>query len=392
MRKRMRRAAGAGGGAMSIGEDPFLLKHLPGESEPMRLLRRRIQVLNTPANIRLIRNVLIVGPSGSGKNHTASIIAAHRRWLVERQQSIDEEALAMPPRALLGGFAEVSLPGVPDALVESELFGHKRGAFTDAHRDRSGYFGEGKSDILLDEVGDSSMPMQAKLLRVLNSGQYRPLGGEPGDESETDSRILMATNRNLSRLVKQGKFREDLLWRIREFVLEVPPLSRQGASVRLLADSILSGFGEGRAETLGSRPALTEADLLFAEGHGWPGNVRELRHVLKRWLADEGRQPLSRIAGDLEAEMARDDGEDPYGDLVRESVITRLKGAAREGKPLAGTVGEFVEQYTAEAKDAVSSWLGAGGARSEDALRVFPLHSNPDALRAIVRKWGKRAR
>src|SRR5262245_9467220 len=143
MPKRTRKVAGTGG--VATGEDPFLLKHLPGESGAMRFLRDRIAVLNSPANIHLFRNVLIVGPSGAGKNHTASIIASHRRWLTEQQRSNDVEALALPPGALLGGYAEVSLPGLPDTLIESELFGHKRGAFTDAHKDRKGYFGEGKS-------------------------------------------------------------------------------------------------------------------------------------------------------------------------------------------------------------------------------------------------------
>ncbi len=139
----------------------------------------KIAMLNNSANLRLVHNVLICGESGSGKNYVASALAAHRKWLIDGAETTDDDEMLLRLDAYLDGFQEVSLPGLADELIESGLWTQGRSV----HRrcaNRKGYFGEGYTDILLDEIGDASARLQAKLLRVLNSGQYRPVGGTRG--------------------------------------------------------------------------------------------------------------------------------------------------------------------------------------------------------------------
>jgi DNA-binding NtrC family response regulator len=152
--------------------DRFLDEFLPGKAESVIELKAQIAALNSDVGLRLVRCVLIVGESGCGKSHLAGIIAGHRNW-----RANVEANLGGPIRVFHGKFAEVHLPGLNDNLIESELFGHVKGAFTDARSDKLGYFGQGMDDILLDEIGDASPTVQAKLLRVIADGSYRPVGG-----------------------------------------------------------------------------------------------------------------------------------------------------------------------------------------------------------------------
>ncbi len=203
--------------------------------------------------------VLVRGESGTGKELVAR--ALHDR----------------SPRASKP-FVAVNCGAIPDALLESELFGHKRGAFTDAHQDKRGLFEEAHGGTLfLDEIGELPVGLQVKLLRVLQEGTYRPLGATK--DKEADVRIVAATLRDLDADVKSGRFREDLFYRLHVLEITVPPLRDRKEDIPLLVDHFLAR----NAARLGTRVrGVAPSAMKLLLDHGWPGNVRELENTLER--------------------------------------------------------------------------------------------------------------
>jgi two-component system nitrogen regulation response regulator GlnG len=214
--------------------------------------------------------VLITGESGTGKELVAR--ALH----------------AASPRAE-GPFIAVNAAAIPRDLLESELFGHERGAFTGATSSRSGRFRDASGGTLfLDEIGDMPIDLQAKLLRVLQSGEVIPVGGR--DPEVVDVRILAATHRDLDERVRDGEFREDLLYRLRVVPMSIPPLRDRIEDVRTLALYFVDRYARELAEGPVSLPDQTIERL---EQHDWPGNVRELENAIKRALVLSTRDLLA---------------------------------------------------------------------------------------------------
>ncbi|MBM4092937.1 MAG: sigma-54-dependent Fis family transcriptional regulator, partial [Planctomycetes bacterium] len=207
-------------------------------------------------------SVLIAGESGTGKELVARAI--HRR-----------------SRRSGHPFVAVNCAALPDALLESELFGHAKGAFTDARAARKGLFLEAESGTLfLDEIGDFPLATQAKLLRALEEQRLRPVGGDR--EVPFDVRILSATNRDLEAAVEEGRFREDLFFRINVIQVEIPPLRARGGDILLLAQHFASIFAtRAGKQVTGISDAVAEKLMSYS----WPGNVRELRNVMERAVA-----------------------------------------------------------------------------------------------------------
>ena len=225
-----------------------------GESVPMKALRQQLTLM-AGTNGR----VLIYGESGTGKELVAR--ALH----------------AMGPRAAQP-FVEVNCAAIPEDLIESELFGHRKGSFPGAHEDKIGKFEKADGGTLfLDEVGDMSLKTQAKVMRVLDEQRFEPLGA-PGSR-QVDVRVIAATNKNLQEEIERGNFREDLFYRLNVIPFQVPPLRERVEDIPLLADHFLNGF----TTAYGRKPKeLTpEAYRLLQEYH-WPGNVRELRNLMER--------------------------------------------------------------------------------------------------------------
>jgi len=203
--------------------------------------------------------VLILGETGTGKGLAA-------RTLHE-----------LSPRAD-GPFTLVHCGAIPENLVESELFGHEKGAFTDAHEARPGKFELAAGGTLfLDEIGDLSLACQAKLLRVLEEKVLIRVGGST--PLHTDARVLAATNQELAEMVRQKRFREDLYFRLNVVTLELPPLRDRAGDVLLLAEHFLRDFCRQARRKI---PQLTASAQARLADHPWPGNVRELRNLMER--------------------------------------------------------------------------------------------------------------
>lgn len=178
---------------------------------------------------------------------------------------------------LPGNFVAVNCAAIPESLLESELFGHVRGAFTGAERDREGKFSLARGGtVLLDEIGDMPLALQAKLLRVLEERVYEKVGANT--HLPVDFRVIVATHRNLAELVKQGKFREDLLHRINVFPIDIPPLRERREDIPLLIEFFLNQFRQHHGKAL---PGISKMAIDLLTAHSWPGNIRELRNVLE---------------------------------------------------------------------------------------------------------------
>ncbi len=237
--------------------DPFL-----GESQTIRRLAthaRRVADASSP--------VLIQGETGSGKG----LLAA---WLHRNSPRAEEP------------FVDLNCAGLSRDLLESELFGYEKGAFTGATADKQGLFEvAGRGSVFLDEIGDIDPQVAPRLLKVLEEGRFRRLGAVR--DRRADIRLLAASNRDLGRAVEEGSFRSDLYYRVSTIVLTVPPLRERGRDVILLARALLAHIGAdmGRPE-VGLKPDAEQMLL----SHRWPGNVRELRNVLERavLLGDRG--------------------------------------------------------------------------------------------------------
>ena len=217
--------------------------------------------------------VLIQGESGTGKELVAAAI--HREG----------------PRAGRP-FVPVNCGALPENLLESELFGHVRGAFTGATRDKKGRFelADGGT-IFLDEIGDLTQAMQVKLLRVLQEGTFERVGGEK--TLRVDVRVLSATHKNLRDEVSAGRFREDLYYRLSVVPITIPPLRERGGDILLLAAEFLKVY-EGRSE--GVRYSLGPDAMRIIENYPWPGNVRELQNVIQFAVAQSQRSDHRRTA------------------------------------------------------------------------------------------------
>jgi DNA-binding NtrC family response regulator len=230
------------------------LQELIGGSAPMLEVYRLIEQV-APTNA----SVLVVGESGTGKELAARTIHA------------------MSPRAS-SRLVAINCAAIPETLLESEIFGHEKGAFTGATSSRAGCFELAHDGtLLLDEIGEMPIDLQSKLLRVLEDGIVRRVGGST--ELEVDVRVLAATNVPVERLVESGKLREDLYYRLNVFTLALPPLRDRREDVPLLAQHFLTKFVE---ENGGIVLGFADEAMSLLMAHDWPGNGRELRNVVER--------------------------------------------------------------------------------------------------------------
>src|SRR6266853_815190 len=258
--------------------ETYRLEQIVGESPAMRELRQLIQTV-APTDAR----VLILGESGTGKE----LVAGALHSLSRRSQA---------------SYVRINCAAIPETLLESELFGHEKGAFTGALKQKPGRVEEADAGtIFLDEIADMSRPLQAKLLRFLEDGTFTRDGGT--QELRVNVRLLAATNRDIIQAISQGHFREDLFHRLNVIQVRLPPLRDRGEDILLLADYFLKSFGVSLNK---ATRRLSRAARQKLMSYHWPGNVRELRNVIERALILEKTneiQPTSLPDFQLEARL-----------------------------------------------------------------------------------------
>ncbi|HKK32619.1 MAG TPA: sigma-54 dependent transcriptional regulator, partial [Desulfomicrobiaceae bacterium] len=265
------------------GKGPMLI----GETPVMVHLRRTIETV-----ARSDYPVLILGESGTGKELTARMI----HGLSDRADRL---------------FQAVNCPAIPEGLLESELFGHVKGAFTGADRDHKGLFVSASGGtLLLDEIGDLPMAMQVKLLRILEDGEVRPVGGS--GPVPVDVRVLASTNKDLKECIRDGSFREDLYYRLNVLTIAVPSLRERGEDIPLLATYFL----QQSCREMGLSPKFADPEVLaWLSQRPWSGNVRELQNVMRRLTVfcpgERLGMDVLRMAGDGAEVREAEPGAEP---------------------------------------------------------------------------------
>jgi DNA-binding NtrC family response regulator len=276
----------------------FSLDQIIGESPKMRELRQLIQ---TVAPTR----ALVLGESGTGKE----LVAGALHGLSRRRGA---------------NYIRINCAAIPETLLESELFGHEKGAFTGALKQKPGRVEEADGgSIFLDEIADMSKPLQAKLLRFLEDGTFTRVGGT--QELRVNVRLIAATNRDIVQAIAAGHFREDLFHRLNVVQFRLPPLRERGDDVPLLAEHFLKMFRSALNKNVDGLAPASRSRLL---SHAWPGNVRELRNVIERALILEKTreiQPSSLPDFQVEARLQKAPLLQPAPDETLDDALARLE-------------------------------------------------------------------
>jgi two-component system, NtrC family, response regulator AtoC len=285
--------------------EPYAIDRIVGESAPMTSLKALLQkVAASPASTVLLR-----GESGTGKDLAAKTI------------HYNSERAARP-------FMNITCSALPDALLESELFGHERGAFTDARQQKIGLLESAEGGtVFLDEIGEMVPALQAKLLRFLEEKAFKRVGGSA--DVRVDVRVIAATNRDLEDAVKQGRFREDLYYRLNVMQITMPALREHPSDVPLLVDHYITVFN--REFRKNARGVTVEAMTLL-KAYRWPGNIRELRNAIERamlladadWLTPD-LLPLSAARASTAQTMELPEEGVHLETLERELVVQALR-------------------------------------------------------------------
>ena len=278
---------------------PYSLRAIVGESAPMESLRQMVaKVASSPAS-----TVLLTGESGTGKD------------LVAKTIHYSSDRASRP-------YMNITCSALPEQLLESELFGHERGAFTDARMQKRGLLESADGGtVFLDEIGEMVPALQAKLLRFLEEKSFKRVGG--ASDIRVDVRVVAATNRNLDEQVAKGGFRSDLFYRLNVLPIRLPALREHADDVAALVDFFVDSFNvEFKKRITGVSPAA--AALL--KGYGWPGNVRELRNVVERamLLAEGGRLEVHDFGALKTGAAAGDPFDLPAGGLDLEEIERSL--------------------------------------------------------------------
>jgi DNA-binding NtrC family response regulator len=286
------------------------------DSEMIGSSARMIEIYKTislvaPTNA----TVLIEGETGTGKEMIARMVHNNS------------------PRANQP-FVPVDCGSIAPSLIESELFGALKGAYTGADRDRMGVFeAANNGTVFLDEIGDLELGFQLNLLRFLQEKEIRPLGSARG--KKVDVRVVAATNRDLQKMVEDGKFREDLWYRLNVVRILLPPLVERRGDVPLLAHYFLNKYNE----RYGQQAKLTESGLVVLENYSWPGNVRQLQHMMERLtiLAPHGRIDEGAVREGIELTEPRDSASDTLADTEADQ-IRRVLAATGGNKSRAAKI------------------------------------------------------
>lgn len=301
--------------AGTSGEASAEVDDLP-ESEMIGSSTAMVNIYKTISRVAPTEaTVLIEGETGTGKELVASLI--HR----------NSKRAGQP-------FVPVDCGAIAPSLLESELFGALKGSYTGADRDRIGVFeAAGKGTVLLDEIGDVDHGFQLKLLRFLQERQVRPVGSPRA--RPVDVRVLAATNRDLQKMVDDGKFREDLWFRLNVVRMKVPPLRERHGDIRLLANFFIKRYNR----QYGQNAKLTESGAHLMDQYRWPGNVRQLQHMMERLtiLAPGGRIDMAAVQDAIKSMESRESVSESLADTESEQ-IRRVLSVTKGNKSQAAKI------------------------------------------------------
>jgi DNA-binding NtrC family response regulator len=328
------------------------------EARPSELPPPRVQFITQDPEMKAIidmvgavarsdSRVLILGETGTGKQLIAQAIHA-----------------ASPRRK--EPFVELNCAAIPENLLESELFGHERGAFTGATERRQGRFEEaGAGTLFLDEIGETGFAVQAKLLRVLQSGRFSRVGGAATLQSH--ARVIAATNRDLQKESEEGRFREDLFYRLYVITITLPPLRKRPGDIPLLAEHFLRRFSGPAGDT----KRFTPDALAWMQRYHWPGNVRELEHFVER-LAVLHTEPVIDV-GALPPKIFRDTRPQFANELAPLQPLAEARAAFEK---------EYLERTLRHARGNMSRAAGIAGTDRSNYFRMVRRHGiDPEAFR-----------
>src|SRR5271170_844677 len=290
-------AVKAGGATDYIRKSPGLVDEIKlavkRELEKITLSRQNFAFKRDAATRNSLDNIVGVSPAMEKLKHTIRTVASTQSTvLIYGESGTGKELVARAlhvcsPRAA-EPFVSINCGAFPETLLESELFGYVKGAFTGASQNKRGLFEVAdQGTIFLDEIGEMTMPMQVKLLRVLQERSVRPVGGTA--EIPVDVRVIAATNRDLDRQVTEGTFREDLYYRLNVIPIRVPALRERREDVPLLANHFLKKYAPGAGKSI---HAVEAKSLEALTGYDWPGNVRQLENTIERAVALETTNEL----------------------------------------------------------------------------------------------------
>ncbi len=286
------------------------------QSEMIGSSARMIEIYKTVSLVApTAATVLIEGETGTGKE------------MIARMVHNNSPRVNQP-------FVPVDCGSIAPSLIESELFGALKGAYTGADRDRMGVFeAANNGSVFLDEIGDLELGFQLNLLRFLQEKEVRPLGSARG--KKVDVRVIAATNRDLQKMVEEGKFREDLWYRLNVVRIILPPLVERRGDVPLLAHYFLQKYNERYSQ----QAKITESGLAVLENYSWPGNVRQLQHMLERLtiLAPQGRIDEAAVREGIELTEPRDSASDTLADTEADQ-IRRVLSATGGNKSKAAKI------------------------------------------------------
>ncbi len=425
----------------SASTDEFLTHVFPGESSAMDVFRTDIDQLCQYGKRHKgsIGCILITGETGVGKNYTVQAISAYSAWLILTEEEKREFGycdvrgnILQPATRLIKHLLRRDqtrgagkLPGAGTRLVTvlvpqltgdlfgSELFGHVKGAFTGADSLHPGIFGdETVDDVFLDEIGDLPPALQVKLLHVVETRTFRPVGAL--GERSTVHRIFLATNKVLEDLVETGLFREDLYWRIQGHRIVIPPLLMRRDVIEQLAKSILESVNQeqrGNRETGPSldpvgerycfvvpdekeqgRPVASNwverfepEDTEFLRTHTWPGNVRELRQCLELYVYHNGHRRLCTLVSRVTPrKKTLPVSGDNWADGIKQAVMAYLRAVLTGGEKAPGRPDELLKMFDRLVKRAVCEFRSAEGTRSIDMQTIF---STAKDWQTTVGRW-----
>lgn len=311
-----------------------MLGSMVGRSRPMRDVFEKIHML-----AQSDATVLIQGETGTGKDLAAQTI--HKLSRRGRRQLIT-----------------VNCPALPETILESELFGYRKGAFTHAVEDRIGLFEQANgSSIFLDEIGDLTLPVQVKLLRVLEDKEVRPLGSNRS--RKVDTRIIAATNQNIEEKIKKRLFREDLFYRLKVATLTMPPLNQIPEDIPLLMDHFLGRIAEEHDKP---GKTITPEVLNYLMGQDWPGNTRQLENLVRGWYAVIPDEEISSghlstkgmlVPGSMEAINL----DRPYQDLKEQAIAAFTQ--------------KYLQQLLSHTKGNVSAAAQISGMRRQSLQKII---------------------